>query len=235
MKVILFYFILVTFITAGQVSAEMPFRNPAVFVADFDLEVEDVHEGSTILPRSLGRSSGPIGKLRSSGNSQENPQAKAREMVDLMSDSLVKDLKDLGYPSRRLAGGESLPHEGILVRGLFANVDEGNRLRRAAIGFGAGHTDLQVIVSVGRLGKDALEPLYETSAGTQRGKMPGAIITMNPYVGAAKFVLAGGDIKRSITKTASNIASAIDKQIQSPTTRASSPDPAPPYQPGLDK
>lgn len=35
---------------------------------------------------------------------------------------------------------------------------------------------------------------------------------------AAKFVLAGKDMKKGITKTASKIASAVDKQIQTPTT-----------------
>lgn len=184
-----------------------------IYVSDFDLEAENVHEDKGVLPHPLG-GAGPIARLRSSIRQEEDPQVKAGEIVDLMSDSVVNDLKKLGYPSRRLRPGEPLPEEGVLLRGLFANVDEGNRLRRAAIGFGAGHTDLQVIVSAATLGKDGVQPFYDVNTGAQKGKLPGALITLNPYVGAAKFVLSGRDMKKGIKQTASKIASEIDKQLK---------------------
>lgn len=201
----------------GQAAAQPTSKGPFIYVADFELEVENVHEPSGILPHPPGRS-GPIGRLRPSASSEDDTGAEAREIVDLMSDSVVSDLKNLGYGSRRLAPGEPLPQNGMLVRGLFANVDEGNRLRRAVIGFGAGRTDLQVIVSVSALGPGGAEPFYNVRSGTQRGKMPGAAITLNPYVAAAKFALAGKDTKKGITKTASKIASAVDKEIQTTAT-----------------
>lgn len=229
-----FCFCLLAFLFSSHVSADSLPKGPFIYVADFDLEVENIHERDRILPRSLGHS-GFLGKLRSSGNSQNDSEATGREIVNLMADSIVSDLRNLCYGSRRLAPGEPLPENGMLVRGLFANVDEGNRLRRAVIGFGAGHTDLQVIVSVSTLDKGTAEPFYNVNIGAQRGKMPGAVITLNPYVAAAKFALAGRDMKKGITKTASKIASAVAKQIQSATTRTEGANATPLPESDLDK
>jgi hypothetical protein len=47
---------------------------------------------------------------------------------------------------------------GWLVRGVFTEVNKGNQLRRAAIGFGAGETNLQVIVAGDNLAGSAPRP-----------------------------------------------------------------------------
>jgi hypothetical protein len=218
-QVALFLLCIVWLVSAGPAHAQSgPVTLPSVYVADFDLEAEDVHQDQGLLPHPLGRQ-GPGSRIRSMGKGDGDPQKQAREIIDLMSDSLVKDLMKLGYSCRRVEPGEHLPGSGILLRGLFANVDEGNRLRRAAIGFGAGHTDVQVIVSVSNLGAGSVQPFYEVNSGAKKGKMPGAVITMNPYVAAAKFVLAGKDMKKGVTQAASNIATAVDKQVRSPEAK----------------
>jgi len=45
-------------------------------------------------------------------------------------------------------------------------------------------------------------------AGTQAdiGKLPGAVITLNPYVAGARFVIAGGDLDRNVKDLAARIA-----------------------------
>ena len=50
---------------------------------------------------------------------------------------------------------------GCLARGIFTEVEEGNRLRRAVIGFGQGKTDLQVFVSLDDLKCGVPKPFYE--------------------------------------------------------------------------
>jgi len=72
-----------------------------------------------------------------------------------MSESLVQDLNENGISARRLAPGESLPSTGWLVRGVFTEVQEGNRVRRAVIGFGAGKTELHVLVYLDDLANGA--------------------------------------------------------------------------------
>jgi len=44
------------------------------------------------------------------------------------------------------------------VRGVFTEVNKGNQLRRAAIGFGAGETNVQVIVAGDNLAGGAPRP-----------------------------------------------------------------------------
>jgi hypothetical protein len=71
-------------------------------------------------------------------------------------------------------------------------VQEGNQLRRAGIGFGAGHTELQVVVDIDDLAAGAPKPMYTVETKADSGKLPGAVITLNPYVAAARFVIASG-------------------------------------------
>jgi hypothetical protein len=180
-----------------------------VYVTDFDLDEADVTTGPGLLP-SLPRPgllpSGPLGILRT-------PQATARDAVDLMAKSLVDDLDATGVEARRLPAGAQLPPQGWLVRGAFLDVDTGNRLRRAVIGFGAGQTDLQVATSVDDLSTGTPAPFYQLDTNAESGKLPGAAVTLNPYVAAARFVLAGGDLDRNVKQTAKEIAKAIVTRV----------------------
>ena len=137
-------------------------------------------------------------------------EAKARSLVDMMSSAIVEDLAEKGITAIRLAANAPLPRQGWLVRGIFTKVDEGNRVRRAVIGFGAGQTDLQVAVATVDLSAGmAASPIYRAQIDATSNKRPGAIILPNPYVAAAKFVLAGRDLDRSTRATAQRIADDI--------------------------
>jgi hypothetical protein len=95
------------------------------------------------------------------------------------------------------------------VRGVFTEVNEGNRLRRAAIGFGTGETRLQVIVAADNLADGGPRPLYELDTAAGSTPLPGAVITLNPYVAAARFVLAGRDVEQNVKQTAGTIAAEV--------------------------
>lgn len=188
-------------------------RPTVVYVTDFELDVANVHAERGILPPPppLPGLGDVLPKLP--GTPRE-PASRARDVVELMSKSLVKDLDDKGLVTRRLARGESLPAHGWLVRGVFTNVQEGNQLRRAVIGFGAGSTDLQVLVTIDDLANGAPKPLYEVQTSADSGKLPGAVITLNPYVAAARFVLAGGDLDRNVKQTATQIAEQTARRVK---------------------
>jgi hypothetical protein len=93
-----------------------------IYVTDFDLGVQNIKHEDGILS---GRS-GPLGGVgrRLSGASSD-PEARARKLVDLMSESLVKDLSRAGFNALRLPRGTVLPVEGWLIRGVFTEVQEG--------------------------------------------------------------------------------------------------------------
>ena len=135
--------------------------------------------------------------------------------MELMSESITKNLNKAGFNATRLAPGASMPTDGWLIRGVFTEVQEGNRLQRAMIGFGQGATDLQVVTKADNLAEGTISPLYrlETDAGS--GKTPGAAPTLvlGPYGAAARFVMAGQDLDQGVKQTAAKIAEGVTKQM----------------------
>ena len=65
------------------------------------------------------------------------------------------------------------------------------------------------------------KPMYELDTTAQSGKAPGAVITLNPYVAAARFVLAGHDLDRNVRKTAEQISKNVSGRIQHETSSTS--------------
>jgi hypothetical protein len=142
----------------------------------------------------------------------EDSAVRERELVKLMSSALVDDLTSAGLNARFLPSGELLPSEGWLVRGAFVQVDEGNRLRRALIGFGSGATRLRVIVWVSDLGHSSSGPFCALDTSTHSSRKPGAVLSFDPYVGAARFVIDGLDLDTNITQLAAQIADDISER-----------------------
>jgi hypothetical protein len=200
-----------TLAVASCAADSAPLQPPIVYVADFDLDVANVKPDSG--PGSRLRRFGsalPSGPLRSS----KDPQTHAKEIVAEMAENLTDDLSKAGIDARRMPPGAALPATGWQVRGVFLSVDDGNRLRRAMVGFGAGQTDFQVAVSLDDLSTPTLPPLYESiEQGSSKDK-PGAVIKLNPYVIAAKFVMAGQDEKSTIKNTAQQISDSVVEKLK---------------------
>ncbi|KXU84181.1 hypothetical protein CI15_27200 [Paraburkholderia monticola] len=189
-----------------------PVAQPVVYVSDFDLDAANVTPDSGPGHRARGIVGNlvPEGPLRQ----QQDPQARAREIVALMAQSLTDDLRKAGVDARRVTPGEPLPHSGWQVRGVFLSVDEGNRLRRAMVGMGSGQSQFQVAVSCDNLAAPELPPLYQSVEEGSSRDMPGAVIKLNPYVIAAKVVLSGRDEKTAIRKSAGQIAEQLAQRLQ---------------------
>ncbi|MFL9982060.1 DUF4410 domain-containing protein [Paraburkholderia sediminicola] len=198
----------VSTLIAAADSAPFAAPVPIVYVSDFDLDVANVKPDSgpgqrvRRLRGLLPSGPGPLGK-------DKNPEDHAKDIVNEMADALTADLKKGGVDARRIAPGQPLPATGWQVRGVFLSVDDGNRLRRAMVGFGAGQNDIQVAVSCDSLATADLPPLYQAVEDADSKGKPGAVIKLNPYVIAAKFVMASGDEKKTIKKTAQQISDAV--------------------------
>jgi len=183
-------------------------RPGMVYVTDFALDVSDVKEESGLVGRR-GLLRGELLKRRGPLRQEEDPTATAATLVDLLAQSITQSLNDRSVPAMRLPQGESPPISGWIVRGQFLEVDEGNRLKRAVIGFGAGASDMQLQIDVSDLGSHPDSPFLTFGAETGSGKKPGAIITMNPYVAAAKFVLSKNAPEKDVKHAGAKIAAEI--------------------------
>jgi hypothetical protein len=188
-----------------------------IYIADFELSAANVkHEegklsgrtgpGSRITDRVGGRLSG----------ASADPQARAREIIESMSNSLLKDLSKAGFNAQRLAPGASLPNQGWLLRGIFVEVQEGNRVRRAMVGLGQGQTDIQVVTSIDDLSQGTPKPLYQVATDANSGSAVGAAPTLvlGPYGAAARFVMAGQDLDKNVKQTATQITAQITQRFQ---------------------
>ena len=188
-----------------------PVTKPAlIYVTDFELEAQNIESEPGLLPEpgTILRRPGLLSRL--TGRS-ENPADQARELVNRMSESLVQDLIDKGISARRLAPGELLPSTGWVVRGVFTEVQEGNRLRRAVIGFGAGKTELQVLVYLDDLANGAPRPFAEFNTSADSGDKPSG----GKYAAGAKYMMGRFDLDKNVSQTASAIVADISQRIKS--------------------
>lgn len=196
--------------SVGQASAEKHIftKDMTVYVSDFDLDAANVKVDS-------GGAAGVRPKIIESPRKREerDPQAQAKKLVDLMSKSIVDDLHKAGYKAQRLPTGESRPPTGAWVHGIFTEVDEGNRRQRAVLGFGAGQSTMDLYVTLTDLSQPET-PLYTVGKHDGSGKKVGAVVTMNPYVAAAKFVMEKNAPEKTVKKAASEISADVVKYLK---------------------
>lgn len=203
---------------SAKVTSEQHFGSPSrqpvsiVYVADFELGAKGVQSEKGVLSEIPVVGGGADKVLYG----QKSPAVRARELTELMSRSLIKDIERAGYTAMRLAPGDPTPTNGWLVRGVFTEVQQGNRLRRAMIGFGLGKTDLQVLTKFDELSAGTPKPFYELNTDASSGRLPGAapMLIISPYAAPARFVLAGRDLDRSVRRTASSISKALEKEMR---------------------
>ncbi len=187
----------------------LPERAPrTIYVADFGLDAQNYagDEGARgALPGRLGK--------RLPRFAKGSPSERARQIVDTMAESLVQRLSAKGLPAQRLRNtAGNLPPEGWLVQGTFTEIDEGNRLKRAGIGFGKGAESMDLQLGISDLASsDPRAAFVVFGTAKEPSRIPGAVVTMNPYVAAAKFVLQKNATERDIQKTAAQIVDEIVK------------------------
>ena len=188
---------------------------PLVYVTDFELDSGTVKQDTNPVENARQLAGGLLPRPLLH---HRDPQQKADQIVTKMADALVSDLRAKGLDARRVASGAPLPAQGWLVRGVFLSVDEGNSMRRAVVGFGAGASEIQLAVAVDDLAGQAPQPLYQVidSASSHAKPGAGAAIALNPYVAAAKFVLARADDRRNVDRAAAEVANAVAARVGAP-------------------
>jgi hypothetical protein len=179
-------------------------------VSDFELDAADITPDQSRLSRAR-RLAGSLSPLHLS---EQDPQKKSQALVASMSETLIGDLRRDGIDARRLPGDAPLPAQGWLVRGVFLAVDEGNRVKRAVVGFGAGQGKIELAVAIDALPVESPAPLYQTVEGQSDKHAPGAIIKLNPYVAAARYVMAGNDEQADIKQAAGQVADSVAARVK---------------------
>lgn len=183
--------------------------NTIIYVSDFELAAQNV----TVDKGGVMGQNRPGILERPRKKEQQDPEAQAKKMVNVMAENLVADLQKAGYKAQRLASGEAPPASGALVHGVFAELDEGSRLHRAVLGFGSGQATMNLYVTLTDLAQPG-QPLYNVSQDDASKNKMGAVITINPYVAAAKFVMEKNAPEKMVKKTAGEISAQVASQMK---------------------
>ena len=100
--------------------------------------------------------------------------ATAQGVEQAIADALARNVERMGLPVQRGAPGQKPAPGSLIVQGQIVHIDEGNRTRRMAIGFGAGKSDVRAEVQVYYLGADGQPKLLQTyDADSNSGRKPG--------------------------------------------------------------
>jgi hypothetical protein len=203
-------------VTGRREIGAVPTAHPQViYVADFALDPGSMRADSgnlPVAPIASDQSSDILARLM---RIPVQSSARQRDLLTLMTASLVEDLRDLGLDAYPMRPGEKPPPvNGWLLRGRFTRVDEGNRLRRAIIGFGNGGKQLQLVVSLSDLAQATPRPFCEMSVNAHSRRRPGALLSLDPYVVTARFMLGGLDLDNTVMESAARVARDIARQVR---------------------
>jgi Domain of unknown function (DUF4410) len=138
-----------------------------------------------------------------------------RELVNLMATTLIEDLRARGITAYRFDRADQLPAGSWLLQGTFVQVDQGNRLERALIGFGRGATELDVVTSLSDLHDGHPLPFCEVDTIAHSRREAGAILSPNPLDAVGRFMLDGLDLDKNVMETGSKLAITIAHSVQS--------------------
>ena len=122
----------------------------------------------------------------------ERARLLAREVQDALAEELASGLRALGFETSRVQAGAVAGASEIVIAGEFLVVDEGNPLRRLAVGFGSGTSTLQSRAQVFQ-GSGARK-LVEFTTHSDSGAMPGAVPTLGAGAVVQGSVHAGSVI-----------------------------------------
>jgi hypothetical protein len=99
-----------------------------------------------------------------------------RQLGDKVAAELVKGILRRGMPAERSKPGPRPGIGDLIIRGEFVSIDEGDRLKRMLIGFGAGAGELKTLVEIYQITAEGLRPLGSGEVTTAGGKMPGMFV-----------------------------------------------------------
>jgi hypothetical protein len=196
------------------VGQTIPASNPdgqsvPVHVSDFELAAQGPN-GRVSVPAT-----GEAGKPEVAGGSNaagtatvfqdfDAPSVQARKLMDFFSLTLTQVLQRAGFEAERLGGGR--PESGVMLRGVFAEVDPMSRVRKAVLGSASTSTKFTLYVGTFNLAR-ADEPLYQLAPVQSPDARFGPVITLNNYVPMDKFDLSKNPTEEDVRKICGQIVS----------------------------
>jgi len=199
------------------VTQKLP-RPNTIWVHDFAATPSDVPAESALAGQDLEHSTPQTAKEIAIG----------RQLGDEIASQLIEQINGMGMSAERASAGTTPQINDIVIRGYLISFNEGSAVKRIAIGFGSGASDLKVAVEGFQMTAQGLRKLGSGTTDAAGGKAPGAdlgvlglLATHNPagLIISSGIKIYGEESGRSTVKgraqqTAKEIADVLKKRFQ---------------------
>ena len=177
---------------------------PIVYLTDFELNA---------VPPTPARLRPPIS---ATPQADDEPSTQAARLVRFLSLTLSNSLKKAGYTVQPFPGSGGRPDKGLLIRGVFTEPDEYNRVRRVILGSGSKSAKFVVYVGVNNL-TGPEQALYQLVPPNTPG-LPveirfGPLITISSYGPVASFELERRPSDESVRRMAQDIVAKLSALV----------------------
>jgi hypothetical protein len=191
--------------------AESPVASIPIFVSDFELFAVPTAATSPATPIAT-----PPATVAAAPSKQKPPSpavngdtdlpsVQARRLTDFFSATLLQMLQKKGYNAARASGQN--PSSGAQLRGVFAETDAKNRIRRSLLGTSA-NPRFFLYVGIFNLARPA-QPLYQPASEQPANIQYGPVITLNNYIPLAKYELDKNPSEEDVRKICGQIVASL--------------------------
>ncbi len=130
----------------------------------------------------------------------------ARRLTDFFAVTLLQILQKKGYNATRASGQN--PSSGAIVRGVFAETDAKNRIRRALLGGNSANPKFLLYVGIFNLARPD-QPLYQLAPEQPSGNQYGPVITLNNYIPLGKYEIDKNPTEEDVRKICAQIGASL--------------------------
>ena len=134
------------------------------------------------------------------------PSVQARRLTDFFAATLLQILQKKGYNASRASGQN--PPRGAMIRGVFAETDAKNRIRRSLWGGTSSNPRFFLYVGIFNLARPD-QPLYQLAPEQSLSSQIGPIITLNTYIPLAKYELDKNPSEEDVRKICAEIVASL--------------------------
>ena len=201
--------------TSVEVERESAVRVPqpsVVLVHRFGANLSEVTENQSVFQQGFDATQSTTTSERDAGI--------ASGVSERMADELVARIAKMGLAARRADAGTDVPSDALVITGYFVDIDEGNRLRRLVIGFGAGQSTLDAEGQLRHPSGSGYETLLAFKTHADSGEMPGAAVTMGAGAAAQGAVTGGMAVANVAVSGVKGVRSEVDAMAGRSADRA---------------
>jgi hypothetical protein len=123
---------------------------------------------------------------QTSGSESDHKAATARSANTVLSNTLIEEMKKLGLPAQKASDSIPAGENTLSIEGEFLCLEEGSRIKRMLIGFGAGAAQVNTIVRIYLHSGNHKELLQEFMATVETPEKAGigpAMLGIDPLAG----------------------------------------------------